>query len=118
MFINKKLIILFLISINSYSQIGDDKIKHFRAGALFSGSTNFVVYKLTGDTKKAFWYGLAAGVFAGVGKELLDEHKYNGWDNEDLMASALGSITIIIPLNLLEKKHKLKYKNVSKKSTR
>lgn len=100
----KELIIFLLISQMSYSQIPDDKIKHFGAGVFISGATNLIVYDLTKNRKKAFWYGMGAGVLAGIGKELIDEKKYSGWDNKDLLATFLGSVTVSIPLNLWEHK--------------
>jgi hypothetical protein len=88
----------------SFSQIPDDKIKHFGAGVFFSGVTNMIVYDQTKNRKLAFWSGLTAGILAGIGKELVDEHKRNAWDNKDLLAATLGSIAVSIPLNFWEKK--------------
>lgn len=100
----KLLIILLLTTCIATGQIQEDKILHFIGGAFVSGTTSLIVYDQTKSTKKAFIYGLASGLLVGVGKELLDESKYKGWDNNDLLATVLGSITITIPLNFWEKK--------------
>ncbi len=101
---SKNLILILLISQIGFSQIPDDKIKHFGAGVLISGLTNMIIYDQTHNRKKAFWYGLGAGVLAGVTKELLDEKKHNGWDNMDLLATVSGSVAVTITLDIWERK--------------
>ena len=103
------LLLILLTSQLSYSQIQDDKIKHFVGGVFISGVTNMIVYNQTHNRKLAFWSGLTAGILAGIGKELVDERKYKGWDNKDLACTISGAILTNVPLYLWEKKHVKRY---------
>jgi uncharacterized protein YfiM (DUF2279 family) len=102
----KTLILLLLTATIATGQIKEDKVKHFIGGAFVSGTVSLIVYDQTKSTKKAFLYGIASGVSIGIVKEVIDEIKYKGWDNKDLLATVLGSITITIPLNFWEKNKK------------
>jgi len=88
--------------------IGDDKIYHFAAGMLFGGGVQAVVYSETGNRKKAVIYGLMSGLTIGLAKELVDEINYNGFDSKDLLATVLGSVTIVVPFDLIFKGHQKK----------
>lgn len=102
----KKLILLLaIISIShvSTSQIAKDKKLHFGAGLVIGGATNAIVYAKTKNKTKAFVWGMVATSVAGLGKELYDEHTYNGFDSKDLGATILGGLTINITFNILER---------------
>lgn len=86
--------------------IGDDKIYHFAAGALFGGGVQAVVYSETGNVKKAFAWGLASSLTIGLAKEIVDEIQYGGFDSKDLLATFLGGVVITVPMNFSWKKHK------------
>ena len=88
--------------------IGDDKIYHFAAGMLLGGGVQAVVYSETGNRKKAVIYGLMSGLTIGLAKELVDEINYNGFDSKDLLATVLGSVTIIVPFDFIFKGHQKK----------
>mgnify|MGYP003648200016 CR=1 FL=1 len=88
--------------------IGDDKIYHFAAGMLIGGGVQAVVYSETGSRKKAVIYGLMSGLTIGLAKEVVDEINYNGFDSKDLLATVLGSVTIIVPFDLIFKGHQKK----------
>ena len=86
--------------------IGDDKIMHFAAGALFGAGMQAVVYSQTGSYQKAFIYGLAASFSVGLLKEGVDQINYGGFDSKDLLATFLGGVVVTIPLNFSWKSHK------------
>lgn len=81
-------IILLIVVVSCNGQYYDKKL-HFIAGAAISSITN-VQFK---DNRKGFWYGIAAGTLAGVGKEAYD--KYTGRGNfefGDFVATTAGAI--------------------------
>ena len=102
----KLLFITLLIPIFVNAQfIKKDKQLHFYAGALIGASTNVVVYKITKDKKKAFWYGVGASVLAGFAKEVLDSReKGNKFDSIDLLATGLGGFAVNIPIKCIKKR--------------
>lgn len=61
-----------------------DKKLHFGAGlgiALLVGIVSFVP-----------WYGLVAGVLAGIAKEVYDWHDYGKFDVKDMIATWIGAL--------------------------
>jgi len=88
--------------------IGDDKIMHFAAGAFVGAGTQMLVYSQTGSYQKAFIYGLAASFSVGLLKEGIDQINYGGFDSKDLLATFLGGVVVVIPLNFSWKSHKKK----------
>ena len=99
----KKLLFILLISSVSYGQIARDKKLHFVAGALVSATTYDYVFRKTKSKKKAFIWSVASSVIAGLGKELLDQHNYGGFDKADLLATAIGGVTATITINIFKK---------------
>lgn len=53
-------------------RLQEDKVKHFAAGALISGSVQMLTYELTDSKGKSMLFGFGAGCVAGVAKELYD----------------------------------------------
>ena len=90
-------------------QIQDDKKKHFIAGSTISGLTYVLAKKKLGDPNKALLCSIGAGILAGVAKETLDSRQPgNKFDGEDLLATALGSISVSLTINLFDKRNKRK----------
>lgn len=106
----KKIITLLslILTFTMTSQIQDDKIKHFAAGAFIGGGVQSIVYSQTRNTAKAFLWGLGSSITIGVLKEVKDEIDYGGFDTKDLLATILGGLTVTIPLDFVFKKHKRK----------
>ncbi len=103
------LILLLLFTTTLSAQyFKDDKIKHFGAGMFFALTANSIVYDYSHNVFQASLYGLGAAVGIGLGKELYDEFSYGGFDWNDWLATILGGVTIVIPLNILFKRHKRK----------
>jgi len=49
-----------------------DKVEHFGAGALISGTTQIIAYSITQNRGKSMLIGFGTGVAAGIAKELYD----------------------------------------------
>jgi len=100
-------IALILASSSSCGQIAKDKQLHLIAGASISAVTYVAVMKITKDRKKAFIYSLSASILAGIGKELLDNKKHNGFfDIQDLLATSTGALLVSTSFNIFNKNYK------------
>lgn len=83
-----------------------DKQLHFGAG-LLSGSIGYTfIYNKTQDKKKAMIGGIATSILAGIAKETYDSTKGNDFDERDILATALGGITVNITIPLFAKRKK------------
>lgn len=81
---------LLLLAIACSGQYYDKKL-HFVAGGLVAASLNPYIK----NNKKAFWYSIAAGAAAGIGKEAYD--KYSGKGNVEFMdfvATTAGAVVV------------------------
>lgn len=98
----KKLItILLFIPIIGFSQkIPYDKQLHLIAGATISAGTYAVVHYNTGNKTTATFAAIGVTAFAGLSKELYDQYSYGGFDWKDFGATMLGSVPVVITLNL------------------
>lgn len=86
----------------------DDKL-HFGTGALISATTYTVVYSVTKNKKKAFWYSFGMATLAGLSKEIYDStKKLNRFDTGELVATSLGGLTMSTTINLFVGKRKKK----------
>lgn len=99
----KYLIIALLFTTFATAQIQQDKIKHFAVGAIASATT-YGYFKIK-TPKRAFLYTVGVSAIMGLGKELIDEHNYGGFDHKDLMATILGGITATIIIKIVWKKN-------------
>lgn len=71
------------------ASIPKDKLLHFVAGLLCSAVVAFVVP--TGR-----WWCVAGAVLAGIGKEVVDQLRYRGFDWRDMAATIAGGVVIQI----------------------
>lgn len=95
----KKLVLVtvLLLSISLTAQtIQKDKQKHFVAGVV----SGFVGSKIT---KHKFLGALVSSIIVGVGKEVYDEIKYKGFNNKDILATALGGLTVGVTIKIFDK---------------
>ena len=103
--------ILLLLPTLVFGQLLQEKDKqlHFGAG-LLSGSIGYTfIYSKTQDKKKAMIGGIATSILAGIAKETYDSTKGNKFDERDILATALGGITVNITIPLFtNRKKKLK----------
>lgn len=91
----KKIIFLIFLFASTVSKaqtqgfIPIDGMLHFSAGYIVSTSVNGLLTKK--GVKHSQYYGLAAGVAAGVAKELHDQHSYGVFSSSDLYYTAFGA---------------------------
>jgi hypothetical protein len=78
-----------------------DKMLHFGAGYIIGSATSAITYNF--KINNHIELGIGAATLAGLGKELRDEHVYQGFDVMDAVATVAGgvcgSLTIKIALN-------------------
>lgn len=118
--IMKQLLFLLLLPVVSYSQFSfpnfkeQDKQLHFAAGMITGAAGYSFIYNKTNNKKHAILGGIATSLAAGIGKELFDSAIMgNKIDDQDLIATVLGGITINVTIPLF-KKRKSKYKQLDK----
>tara|TARA_R110001606_G_scaffold87470_1_gene197418 strand:+ start:54 stop:380 length:327 start_codon:yes stop_codon:yes gene_type:complete len=102
--INKILLLsvltLFTLPILSQTIFEPDKVTHYFAGSSVSMGTYLVLdgYEIKQNKKIAI--SISVGILAGILKESHDKSKGGKFDTNDLLATTLGSITVIIPIKL------------------
>ena len=69
-------------------KIAYDKKLHFLAGLLIA----FTVSYIMNDVR----IGMLAATLAGLGKEIVDEGRYGGFDYQDIIATIIGGVAGII----------------------
>ena len=88
-----------------FSQVANDKILHYAAGAVTTAASYEFVYSITKDKKKARIYSLATAILVGSLKEAIDAtQKGNRFDPNDLLATTLGGITVGVTIKLFDKR--------------
>ena len=104
-------VLLFLCSgLMIGQQIPEDKKLHYAAGVITGGLGHAIILHETGDKTKAFIGGILTSVIVGTAKEYLDgQESGNRFDNKDLLATALGGVTINLTISLFSGKRKKKY---------
>ncbi|AWX45620.1 hypothetical protein HME9304_02647 [Flagellimonas maritima] len=103
-------VVLFLMSINSYGQIERDKALHFLGGNLFGlAGAGIAKNASDGDRVWTFVGAVAGSTLIGIAKEAVDAgQRTNGWDNDDLAATILGGITVGVAIEIFSKKRNKK----------
>ncbi|UJH66882.1 hypothetical protein [Allomuricauda sp. SCSIO 65647] len=89
-------LIAFLVATNLSAQIDRDKALHFLGGNLF-GLAGAGIAKQASDGNRYWTFAGAVGgsLAIGLAKEAVDAgQRENGWDNEDLLATVLGGMTV------------------------
>jgi hypothetical protein len=107
-----------MVSVSMYGQLYQndrfiltepDKQLHFAAGVIATTVGYEWALKRYGDKKKAFFIGLGVGLTAGIAKESFDNWRPgNYFDERDVVATCLGSLSVTIPLTIF-RKPKVKY---------
>ena len=89
------------------AQIEQDKVLHFVGGGLF-GLAGAGIAKQASDGDRAWTFVGAVGgsLLVGVAKECIDQKQYGGWDNNDILATALGGVAVGLTLDLFAKRKK------------
>jgi len=106
-----------MVSVSMYGQLFQnnqfiltepDKKLHFAAGAIATTiGYEWALKKYKGDKKKAFFVGLGVGLAAGIAKESFDNWRPdNYFDERDVLATFMGSLSVSIPLSIFRKPKK------------
>nr|WP_299346067.1 hypothetical protein [Allomuricauda sp.] len=101
-------IVLLCMLSSMHAQIERDKVLHFVGGGLF-GLAGAGIAKQATDGNRAWTFvgSVVGSTLAGVAKESIDAGQSdNSWDNEDLVATILGGVTVGITIELFSKKRK------------
>jgi hypothetical protein len=82
-----------------------DKQKHYIAGIVISGLSYEWALKKWEDEEKAAMFSIGMGLAAGIAKESFDNWKGfpSYFDDRDILATVMGSVTITIPLAVFQK---------------
>jgi len=93
---------------NQFILTEPDKKLHFAAGAIATTiGYEWALKKYKGDKKKAFFVGLGVGLAAGIAKESFDNWRPdNYFDERDVLATFMGSLSVSIPLSIFRKPKK------------
>ena len=100
------ILILFLVFTLGHSQIQRDKALHFLGGHLYGLAGAGIAKQISdGDRAWTFVGAVAGSALIGVAKEAVDAgQRPNGWDNEDLLATVLGGISVGLMIEIFSKK--------------
>nr|WP_299172093.1 hypothetical protein [uncultured Allomuricauda sp.] len=102
--------LVFMISSQLFAQIERDKALHFLGGGLF-GLAGAGVAKQISDGNRAWTFAGAVigSALVGIGKEAVDSgQEGNQWDNDDLVATILGGVTVGVTIEIFSKKRNKK----------
>ena len=97
------------------AQVETDKQLHFLGGTLY-GMVGAGIAKQISDGDRYWTFAGAVGgsLLIGVAKESIDKKQYGGWDNDDLLATVLGGISVGTTIDIFtNKKKKRKKKNLA-----
>ena len=94
--------VLALFTLPTFSQniFEPDKVTHYLAGSSVSMGTYLVLDRYEIKRNKKIAISISVGILAGILKESHDKSKGGKFDTNDLLATTLGSITVIIPIRL------------------
>ncbi|PJJ09638.1 hypothetical protein CLU83_3004 [Flavobacterium sp. 1] len=118
------LIFLWSVSLVSQTDIKQDKLAHFGAGALVSSLSYAVIYKHTKNAPKSLLYSTACAFLVGTAKEVYDiKHGKEGFGAEDLLVTTFGGFmtSSVITITIKDKgkrKQLEKIEQLKKKSSR
>ncbi len=99
------LVMLLFVQFSMRSQIEEDKVLHFAAGAFSGAAGALIASKIS--KRNRFWTvtgSVAASLLAGLTKEAIDKSNGGKWDNGDLAATVLGGVTVGVSIELFSKK--------------
>src|SRR6056297_2568183 len=101
--------LLVFLAFKSHSQVSEDKVLHFVGGNLF-GMVGAGLANQISDGNRAWTFAGSVGgsLLIGSAKEGIDQNQYGGWDNEDLLATVLGGVTVGVTIDIFKQKKKRK----------
>ncbi len=111
-------LVLVLLATRVSSQIDQDKALHFLGGNLYGLAGAGIAKQISkGNRWWTFAGAIGGSTLIGLGKEAVDAgQRPNGWDNDDLLATILGGVTVGLTIDLFtnHKKQKQRYKRLRK----
>jgi len=113
-YVKKTLFIIALLLIaNLNGQVERDKALHFLGGNLYGLAGAGIAKQLSdGDRYWTFAGAVGGSLMIGLAKEAVDAgQRENGWDNEDLLATVLGGMTVGLTIELFTNKKRQKRRN-------
>lgn len=99
-------LVLFILASQLHGQVERDKALHFLGGNLF-GLAGAGIAKQASDGNRVWTFvgSVAGSTLIGLAKETVDAgQRENGWDNDDLVATILGGITVGVAIEVFSKK--------------
>ncbi|MEX0359758.1 hypothetical protein [Flagellimonas sp.] len=99
-------LVVLLFASQLHAQLERDKVLHFVGGGLF-GLAGAGIAKHASDGNRVWTFvgAVAGSALVGVAKEAIDSGQQdNAWDNEDLLATVLGGVTVGVSIELFSKK--------------
>ncbi|MBW8244638.1 hypothetical protein K1F50_17655 [Muricauda oceani] len=99
-------LLFFVLASHCHGQVERDKALHFLGGSLFGLAGAGIAKQATEGNRIWTFVGSVAGsTLIGLAKETVDAgQRENGWDNDDLVATILGGVTVGITIDLVSKK--------------
>ncbi|MGB3150713.1 MAG: hypothetical protein WBB27_08615 [Maribacter sp.] len=113
----KVLLYLFFFSImgKTFSQLQEDKVLHFLGGNLFGLVGAGVANQISdGDRTWTFVGSIGGSLLIGLAKESIDKSQYDGWDNNDLLATVLGGVAVGVSIDIFKQRKKRKREQLFK----
>lgn len=103
-------ILIFLTCINAQSQIERDKALHFLGGNLYGLAGAGIAKQISDGNRYWTFVGAIGGAtLIGLGKEAVDAgQRENGWDNDDLLATILGGMSVGFTVDIFTNKREQK----------
>ena len=101
-----------MLVLSSYGQVERDKVLHFVGGNLY-GLAGAGIAKQISDGNRYWTFAGAVGgsLLIGLGKEAVDAgQRENGWDNDDLLATVLGGLSVGFTIDMFTNKKNRKRK--------
>ena len=97
------------IALKGFSQVSEDKVLHFVGGNLY-GMVGAGLASQISDGNRAWTFAGSVGgsLLIGLAKEGIDQNQYGGWDNNDLLATVLGGLTVGTTIDIFKQKKKRK----------
>ena len=82
-----------------------DKVTHFAAGGFITSTTYIGLNRFELKESNRVLISIGTGIVAGIAKEAYDKGRGGKFDGKDILATALGSVSITIPIIIGRKKH-------------
>ena len=99
------LLFCFLLKINA--QVKGDKALHFIGGNLYGLVGAGVANQISkGDRTWTFVGAVGGSILIGIAKEGIDKAQYDGWDNDDLLATILGGASVGVTIDIFKQRKK------------